>query len=101
MKRLFLLFALSFSLALAYDGTAGPSLNRNDTIDEYARLVDLSEQAIKTGNPKIKTKAVEGIEDFLNVVDEYRNVSSSGAKRYLEMYEKDLEKRLKEVNKID
>jgi len=94
-KHIILGGILLLSLTIySYDGAGGASLNRSQTIEEYDRLVDLSDQAVNTGDKKTKEEAIEGIEDFLQVIEDYEAISSSGAKSYLDMYEKDLIEKL-------
>ena len=94
---IFLLTATLYS----YDGAGGASLNRSQTIEEYSRLSELADRAIHTGDKKIRDEAVEGIKDFLMVIEDYEAVSSQGAKAYLDMYEKDLFEKLQLLNMIE
>lgn len=96
LGAVFLLTATLYS----YDGAGGASLNRSQTIEEYGRLSDLSDKALKTGDKKVRDEAVDGIEDFLHVIDEYSEVSSSGAKKFLNMYGEDLSEKLQLLNEI-
>lgn len=89
-----------FSIAYPYDGSAGPSLNRGDTIEEYNRLMEISSDAIENKDREMKEEAIDGIEDFLYLVEEYRIVSSPGASKYLNRFEGDLGRRLEKLKEI-
>jgi len=101
MKKFILTGIFLFSVSLmAYDGSAGASLNRSNTMEEYERLVELSNKAMNSGSKERINEATEGIKDFLGVIEEYRGVSSTGATRYLNTYEEDMEKRLAKLNNM-
>ncbi len=101
MKKLIMtgIFLLSVSL-IAYDGSAGASLNRSTTMEEYESLVELSNKALNNGSKEKIHEAREEIKEFLGIIEEYRGVSSTGAARYLNTYEEDMEKRLAKLNNM-
>lgn len=106
-KILLLMFAIS-SIAFSHgtevhstDGTAGASLNEQETIKKYKQLSKLSIEAIKKNDWFKKEHVYDEIEEFLVYINSYDKASSKEAKEDIEKYNRALKKRLIALKKVN
>ncbi|TDT72421.1 hypothetical protein EV215_0227 [Hypnocyclicus thermotrophus] len=85
-KKIIILLLILSSITFAnIDGLGGASLNEHQTIKVYNNLVKTAKLAIKKNDFFVKEEIYDNIENFINIVNSYKNKSGHATEKTKKM----------------